>query len=151
MVWSLLLAQERRYVASGILFAVLLNMKHLFAYMAPAYFVFLLRNHCLGGEAGAPPLQTFVARLSALGAAVVAVFAASLGPFIATGQLPQVCAASILQRVRRHIQPDRSLRGEGFCVAYRDPCPGLGGGHSLATTPLALKANRGSRGVTDGT
>ncbi|KIZ06304.1 alpha-1,3-glucosyltransferase [Monoraphidium neglectum] len=108
MVWSLLLAQERRYVASGILFAVLLNMKHLFAYMAPAYFVFLLRNHCLGGEAGAPPLQTFVARLSALGAAVVAVFAASLGPFIATGQLPQ-----LLSRLFPF--------GRGLCHAYWAP------------------------------
>lgn len=90
MIWSLFLAQEGRYVASGILFAILLNMKHLFAYVAPIYFVFLLRQHCMGGASGFPGAQAFLARLAALGVAVVAVFAMSLGPFIAMGQLPQV-------------------------------------------------------------
>ncbi|KAI8474674.1 MAG: glycosyl transferase [Monoraphidium minutum] len=110
MIFSLVLASERRYVASGALFAALLNMKHLFAYMAPVYFVYLLRNYCLGGDmidgsggkqggrggggrgaAAAPaPLGAAAARLALLGGAVAAVFAASLGPFLAMGQLPQL-------------------------------------------------------------
>ena len=161
MVWSLLLAAERRFVASGVLFAALLNMKHLFAYMAPAYFVFLLRAYVLGGADGddgdsdgdgvdgdagsqeeaavaaerrkggsgsraggsssrssgsggwwaavsALPPAAAAARLAALGGAVLAVFAASLGPVIATGQL-----RALLGRLFPF--------GRGLCHAYWAP------------------------------
>lgn len=30
----------------GLVFAVLLNMKHLFACLSPLYFVYLLRHYC---------------------------------------------------------------------------------------------------------
>ena len=30
----------------GIIFAVLLNLKHLFAYAGPVYFVYILRHYC---------------------------------------------------------------------------------------------------------
>jgi hypothetical protein len=46
LVWSLALVREGRDLAGGVLFAVLLNMKHLFACLAPVYFVYLLRHHC---------------------------------------------------------------------------------------------------------
>ncbi len=45
-MWSLALVREGRDLAGGVLFAVLLNMKHLFACLAPVYFVYLLRHHC---------------------------------------------------------------------------------------------------------
>ena len=46
LVWSLALVREGHDLAGGVLFAVLLNMKHLFACLAPVYFVYLLRHHC---------------------------------------------------------------------------------------------------------
>jgi ALG6, ALG8 glycosyltransferase family len=99
LLWSLLLLRDGHDVLGGAAFAVLLNLKHLFAYLAPLFFVYLLRHFVLqrahdpatstlaGGTLGA------VGRLTALGSAVAAVFAASLGPFVAMGQLQQVRTA----------------------------------------------------------
>ncbi|KAL4420176.1 hypothetical protein ABPG77_008312 [Micractinium sp. CCAP 211/92] len=79
---SLVAAAEEQYLLSALLFAVLLNLKHIFLYAAPAFFVFLLRRYCRG--------QCAVLRFLGLGGCVAAVFAASLGPFLAAGQLPQL-------------------------------------------------------------
>lgn len=72
---------------SGILFAALLNFKHIFLYMAPAYFVYLLKAHCFinVSEESAPP--TFSPKnFLILGGSVAGVFVVSLGPFL--HQLP---------------------------------------------------------------
>ncbi|KAK9828093.1 hypothetical protein WJX81_002987 [Elliptochloris bilobata] len=82
LVWSLALVREGRSLAGGVLFAVLLNMKHLFACLAPVYFVHLLRHHCRGPHA--------MRRFAVLGACVAGVFAVSFGPFVLAGQLRQV-------------------------------------------------------------
>ncbi|CAH0393536.1 unnamed protein product [Bemisia tabaci] len=65
-------------------FAVLLNLKHIFMYIAPTYFIYLLRNYCISGKS----LQ--LSRLMCLGIIVIAVFSVSFGPFILLGQLSQV-------------------------------------------------------------
>ncbi|EIE18017.1 ALG6, ALG8 glycosyltransferase [Coccomyxa subellipsoidea C-169] len=82
LLWSMALIQEGHDLLGGLLFAVLLNMKHLFACLGPLYFVYLLRHYCRGKQA--------VSRFLMLGAVVTAVFAISFGPFILAGQLQQV-------------------------------------------------------------
>ncbi|KAL7754244.1 glycosyl transferase [Sorochytrium milnesiophthora] len=82
LVWSLAEAYTGNFLASGALFTVLLNFKHIYLYIAPAYFVYLLRAYCLRTGPGA------FMRLARLGSIVVAVFAASLLPF--AGHLPQL-------------------------------------------------------------
>ncbi|EMC98901.1 glycosyltransferase family 57 protein [Baudoinia panamericana UAMH 10762] len=72
---------------SGLIFAALLCLKHIYLYLAPAYFVYLLRTYCLG------PRSIFDVRFSnciklGVGIAVVALLA--FGPFIYYGQIEQV-------------------------------------------------------------
>lgn len=88
LLLSLLLAREpNTRLLSGILFAALLCFKHIYLYLAPAYFVFLLRAYCLG------PNSIFDIRFGnaiKLGVSIIAVFATAFGPFVAWGQMPQV-------------------------------------------------------------
>jgi hypothetical protein len=37
---------QNNLLGSGALFAILLNLKHIYLYMAPAYFVYLLKSYC---------------------------------------------------------------------------------------------------------
>ena len=85
-----------RCLEAAFLFAVLLNLKHIFLYMAPAYFVYLLKHYCFRApQVPSPPAQPAERRSHApkmkdflftnfikLGALVVAVFSLSFGPFI---------------------------------------------------------------------
>lgn len=88
--------EEQRYVFGGVLFAVLLNMKHLFAYLAPVYFVFLLKHYVLtdssSSSSGSIDWPAALKRLVVLGGSVVVVCGVSFGPFLAMGQMQQVRA-----------------------------------------------------------
>lgn len=82
-----------RELQAAVVFATLLMFKHLFLFAAPLFFVQLLCHHVLREK----PLATLATpaalrRLATLGATVLAVFAAALGPFAALGQLGQLAA-----------------------------------------------------------
>ena len=85
LLWSILMARDGNKLASGILFAVLLNFKHIFMYLAPAYFVYLLRSYCFS-TLGHFQIKSFLT----LANSIIAVFVLSFGPFIVMGQIPQV-------------------------------------------------------------
>lgn len=85
LLWSILMARNGNKLASGILFAVLLNFKHIYMYLAPAYFVYLLRSFCVSSS-GQLEIKNFLS----LANAVIVVFVVSFGPFILMGQIPQV-------------------------------------------------------------
>ncbi|KAI9678930.1 MAG: glycosyl transferase [Trizodia sp. TS-e1964] len=88
LVLSLVLARkESTLLLSGILFAALLCFKHIYLYLAPAYFVFLLRVYCLGPKS---IFHVRVGNVLKLGLSVVGVFAAAFGPFIYWGQMGQL-------------------------------------------------------------
>ncbi|GJQ74062.1 hypothetical protein Trydic_g18985 [Trypoxylus dichotomus] len=40
---------KEQVIESSFWFTLLLNMKHIFVYLAPAYFIYMLRNYCLKG------------------------------------------------------------------------------------------------------
>jgi alpha-1,3-glucosyltransferase len=93
--------EEGRCVLGGVLFAVLLNMKHLFAYLAPVYFLFLLKHYVLssdassrGQDSSSSKAAAAVMRLALLGGSVLLVCGVSFGPFIAMGQMRQVSAGA---------------------------------------------------------
>ncbi|KAJ4144425.1 hypothetical protein LMH87_003309 [Akanthomyces muscarius] len=89
LVLSLVLARGGKdsLLASGLVFAALLCFKHIYVYLAPAYFVFLLRAYCLS------PKSIFDIQFGnclRLGGGIVAIVAAAFGPFAALKQMPQM-------------------------------------------------------------
>lgn len=78
---------EGKDLLGGLFFAILLNFKHIYLYLAPAYFVYLLRHYCF--TSATTSLKSFnLKNFIVLGLTVVSVFAISFGPFLA--QIPQV-------------------------------------------------------------
>ncbi|KAH8304647.1 hypothetical protein KR018_010345 [Drosophila ironensis] len=76
---------RRRFLWSAFAFAVLLNFKHIFLYLAPAFGVYLFRFYCLDQAAGLRAQALALGKLLVVG---LAPFVASFGPF--WRQLPQV-------------------------------------------------------------
>lgn len=88
LILSLVLArQQSTTLLSGLLFAALLCLKHIYLYLAPAYFVFLLRTYCLGHKSIFRPHFGNCLRL---GLGLILVFGAAFGPFAYWGQMGQV-------------------------------------------------------------
>src|SRR5450432_3710795 len=88
LILSLVLARKKSTMLfSGLLFAALLCLKHIYLYLATAYFVFLLRAYCLG-----PKSIFHIKFLNAvkLGTGIITIFGAALGPFAYWDQIPQL-------------------------------------------------------------
>ncbi|XP_060682201.1 probable dolichyl pyrophosphate Glc1Man9GlcNAc2 alpha-1,3-glucosyltransferase [Hemiscyllium ocellatum] len=93
MLLSIARMFQERHLESALLFAILMNFKHIFLYVAPAYGIYLLRSYCFTENklGGSIQWKSFsCSRLFALGFIVFSVFAVSFGPFISMGQLSQV-------------------------------------------------------------
>ena len=100
---SLINVMQGNVIWGAFYFTVLLNFKHIYLYVAPVYFVYLLRVHLFKSNAF---LGIDLLGLCKLGGCVVAVFAVSLGPFIS--HIPQLL--SRLFPIQR-----------GLCHAYWAP------------------------------
>ncbi|KAL2864472.1 dolichyl-P-Glc:Glc1Man(9)GlcNAc(2)-PP-dolichol alpha-1,3-glucosyltransferase ALG8 [Aspergillus lucknowensis] len=84
IVWA---RKQSTLLYSGIAFAVLLCLKHIYLYLSLAYFVYLLRVYCLD------PKSVFRPRIwnaIKLGMSVTTVFGLAFGPFASWGQLLQL-------------------------------------------------------------
>lgn len=86
-------ARLERYLLCGFSFAVLLCFKHIYLYLAPAVFVFLLRAYCLNLNFEGKTTISFIKivrwkNLLKLSAIVIGVFAIAFGPFIYYNVLP---------------------------------------------------------------
>jgi len=91
LILSIVLARHRQHglLLSGIVFMALLCLKHIYLYLAPAWFVYLLRVYCLG------PRSIFEIKwfnCIKLGVGILVVIAAAFGPFAieSLDQLPQI-------------------------------------------------------------
>ncbi|TPX67189.1 hypothetical protein SpCBS45565_g03958 [Spizellomyces sp. 'palustris'] len=91
---------QNQPIIGAILFAAILNFKHIYLYQAPAYFIYLLRSYCFRADRFS--FRNFLL----VGAATIGVFIASFGPFI----------AHILQIISRLFPFKR-----GLCHAYWAP------------------------------
>ncbi|KAK9367316.1 glycosyl transferase [Lipomyces kononenkoae] len=93
LVWSLVAMKQQRFLRGAILFATLLCFKHIFVYLAPAYFAYLLRIYCL--DVSHFNLNSLVRAIRwknsiCLGSSVIFVALVAFGPFIYLGQIPQL-------------------------------------------------------------
>ncbi|CAJ1343617.1 unnamed protein product, partial [Effrenium voratum] len=85
LLLSIAAIESGRVYVGSVLFVLLLCMKHIFLYVAPVFFVFLLRSHC-DARLQFPFLHW--GRLVKLGLAVLGTLLVLLGPFLQ--QLPQL-------------------------------------------------------------
>ncbi|XP_028656147.1 probable dolichyl pyrophosphate Glc1Man9GlcNAc2 alpha-1,3-glucosyltransferase [Erpetoichthys calabaricus] len=84
---------QGRNMEGALLFSILLNLKHIYLYVAPAYGIYLLRSYCFTQHSPDNSIKWrsfHFLRFAGLGITVCFVFAISFGPFIAMGQLSQV-------------------------------------------------------------
>lgn len=88
LILSIALARKQSTLLySGITFAILLCLKHIYLYLALAYFVYLLRAYCLD------PKSVFRPRFGnifKLGLSIITVFGVAFGPFVQWNQLFQL-------------------------------------------------------------
>ena len=90
LVLSLVKAQQQStLLSSGLLFALLLCMKHIYLYLALAYFVFLLRVYCMSHSS---VLQIRFGNATKLASGLALISGAFFGPFVYWGQLDQLLA-----------------------------------------------------------
>lgn len=83
LLWSLWAARVHRPLLSAMLFASLLNLKHIYLYVAPAWIAYLARVYLLPTcPRSLKAWWALGARIVALGVATVAPFAASILPFV---------------------------------------------------------------------
>ena len=88
LIASLVLARKRSgLLASGLIFATLLCMKHIYSYLAPAYFVYLLRVYCLSPKS---MFRIQFLNCVKLGSGIAAILGAAFGPFALKEQIPQI-------------------------------------------------------------
>lgn len=90
-------ARLKKYLWCGFWFALLLCFKHIYLYLAPAVFIFLLRAYCLNLEIDTNKnfLTNCVSlvrwkNLIKLGVVVLTVFTIAFGPFIYYGVIPNL-------------------------------------------------------------
>ena len=88
LILSLVYARKQStMLLSGLLFAGLLCLKHIYLYLAPAYFVYLLRVYCLSQKS----IMTIrFGNAIKLAFALAVIFGAAFGPFWYWGQLDQL-------------------------------------------------------------
>lgn len=88
LIASLVLARHKSGLLwSGLLFAALLCMKHIYAYLAPAYFVFLLRTYCLSSRS---IFRIQFLNCLKLGVGILGILGVAFGPFAIKNQMPQI-------------------------------------------------------------
>lgn len=88
LIWSLVLARcKSTLLSSGLVFAALLCFKHIYLYLAPAYFIFLLRTYCLSAKS---IFRINFFNCIKLGGGIAAILSAAFGPFVAMDQIPQL-------------------------------------------------------------
>ncbi|CAK9094715.1 3-glucosyltransferase (Asparagine-linked glycosylation protein 8 homolog) (Dol-P-Glc:Glc(1)Man(9)GlcNAc(2)-PP-dolichyl alpha-1 [Durusdinium trenchii] len=87
LLLSIAAIERQRTYLGAVLFCLLLCMKHIFLYVSPVFFVYLLRFHC---DMSFWPFRLRFGRLLRLGLVVLGSFLVLLAPFLSPVQMPQL-------------------------------------------------------------
>lgn len=94
LLLSILRINQRRFLEGAFWFAVLLNFKHIYLYISPAYGIYMFKTYCFDIKVDKNTkkyITSFkIVKFVSLAVVVISIFLLSFGPFIATGQLFQV-------------------------------------------------------------
>lgn len=89
LLYSICFMYEGKFLLSAAFFSVLLNFKHIFAYVAPAYVIFLLKNYCFRNSFS--PKNINFKHCFRLAVVLLTTFGLSFGPFLFyRGQIFQI-------------------------------------------------------------
>eukprot|EP01060_Flectonema_neradi_P038208 TRINITY_DN795_c0_g2_i1.p1 TRINITY_DN795_c0_g2~~TRINITY_DN795_c0_g2_i1.p1 ORF type:complete len:508 (+),score=37.11 TRINITY_DN795_c0_g2_i1:33-1526(+) len=134
LVFSYYQVLHRRYISGAVLFTILICAKHLYLYMAPAYFIFLLKNCVL-------PSRKKVQKFVLLGLSVIGTTLVVFLPFLDERSL-----TGVLKRLFPW--------GRGLCHAYWAPNSYAlySAGDLVLQKVLKIDASTsvGTRGLVDG-
>ncbi|KAN0061945.1 glycosyl transferase [Thecaphora frezii] len=105
LLWSLWAAREDRSLLCAFLFSCLLNLKHIYMYIAPSFFVYLLRVYIFPPGSTTADLAKAFERLIILGAVTLAPFALSLLPLILDGAHSEAGSSGVLSQMVSRLFP----------------------------------------------
>jgi len=86
MILSIALIKERSYFKSALVYAILLNFKHIYLYFAPCFGLLYLKKVVTAKKSLGQGILNFIL----LGIQTIFIFALSFGPFIYAGGIQQL-------------------------------------------------------------
>lgn len=97
LLWSVWAAREGRPLLCALLFSTLLNFKHIYIYVAPAYFVYLLQTYVIRAQPSTSSVNMSGAgeRLFTLATITLLPFIASMLPLLLSGLTPSATASPL--------------------------------------------------------
>ena len=105
LAWSLWAAREDRPLLCAFLFSSLLNLKHIYVYVAPPFFIFLLRSYVFPVGSTTGDLGRSVEKLITVGVVTLMPFVLSLAPLAIDGLRHQAGPFGVLSQMVSRLFP----------------------------------------------
>ncbi len=96
---------QNKPLLSAFLFSTLLNLKHIYMYIAPAFFIYLLRSYVYPPGSTSAHLPAATERLITVGAFTLAPFALSLVPLLLAGFYHEAGPLGVLSQMLGRLFP----------------------------------------------
>uniref|UniRef100_V5E8D0 Alpha-1,3-glucosyltransferase n=2 Tax=Kalmanozyma brasiliensis (strain GHG001) TaxID=1365824 RepID=V5E8D0_KALBG len=105
LAWSLWAAREDKPLWCAFLFSSLLNLKHIYVYVAPPFLVFLLRSYVFPVGSRASDLGRSFERLMTVGVVTLIPFCFSLAPLAIDGLRHEAGSVGVLSQMVQRLFP----------------------------------------------
>ena len=105
LAWSLWAAREDKPLWCAFLFSSLLNLKHIYVYVAPPFFVFLLRSYVFPVGSRASDVGRSAERLITVGVVTLFPFVLSLAPLAIDGLRHEAGPIGVLSQMVQRLFP----------------------------------------------